>query len=73
MTASLTTTKKTPNKKASAGSSTTTTAKTTTENDISDDVRVLLYQCSVLIDSYGQTARALLKAIEQLYCHTVWE
>ncbi|CAF1298115.1 unnamed protein product [Adineta ricciae] len=38
-----------------------------------DDVKLLFYQCSIAVDSIGQTARVVLKALEQLYCTTVWE
>ncbi len=43
------------------------------EDNTYDDVQLLLYQCSIAIDSIGQTARVALKALEQLYCASVWE
>jgi hypothetical protein len=46
---------------------------TTLEDRTDDDVRLLLYQFSIAIDSMGQTARIILKALEQLYCTSVWE
>ncbi|CAF0905621.1 unnamed protein product [Adineta steineri] len=52
--------------------STTTMINTEVITD-DDDVKILLYQCSIAINSIGQTARVLLKALEQLYCTSVWE
>lgn len=54
---------------------TTTTVKTTPVEtvDVSDDLKVLFYQSSIMIQSAGQTVRVGLKAIEQLYCASIWE
>ena len=38
-----------------------------------DDVKLFFYQCSIAVDSIGQTVRVALKALDQLYCTTVWE
>ncbi|CAF1084221.1 unnamed protein product [Adineta ricciae] len=34
----------------------------------SDEVKMMLYQWSIAVDSMGQTARVMLKSLEQLYC-----
>ena len=49
------------------------TTAVTPEDSIPDDVKLLLYQCSVALDTFGQTAHLVLKALEQLYCTSVWE
>lgn len=58
-------------KKSSSTTTTTTMGTLTDKSD--DDVKLLLYQYSITIDSMGQTARIILKALEQLYCTSVWE
>jgi hypothetical protein len=51
-----------------------TTMDTTDEATAGDeDVKLLFYQCAIAVDSIGHTARVLLKALEQLYCTSVWE
>ena len=37
------------------------------------DIKHLLTQCAIAIDSFGQTARMILKSLEHLYCTSVWE
>ncbi|CAF5145835.1 unnamed protein product, partial [Rotaria magnacalcarata] len=39
----------------------------------SDDVKLMLYQWSIAIDSMGQTVRIILKSLEKLYCTSSWE
>lgn len=53
----------------------TTTIKPLSSTNVTaqNDVKLLLYQCSIAIDSFGQTARMILKSLEQLYCTSVWE
>ncbi len=63
--------KKTGKKSSKNDLSTTTVA--TLEQTTYDDVKLFLYQCSIAIDSIGQTARVMFKALEQLYCTSVWE
>ncbi|CAF3550476.1 unnamed protein product [Rotaria sordida] len=65
----LTTTSKTTitTKKTGRKTSATTTMATLEDNKF-DDVKLLFYQYSIAIESMGQTARTMLKAIEQLYC-----
>ncbi|CAF1163337.1 unnamed protein product [Adineta steineri] len=38
-----------------------------------EEVKIMLYQWSIAIDSIGQTVRVILKSLEQLYCTSVWE
>ena len=51
----------------------TTAVPISGNTDVSDDLRLLFYQCSVLIHSVGQTVRVALKSVEQLYCTSIWE
>jgi hypothetical protein len=51
----------------------TSTSLTPVEDPISDDLKLLLYQSSITIDSIGHTAQIVFKALEQLYCLSVWE
>ncbi len=46
---------------------------TTVDLNNSDDVKLMLYQWSIAVDSMGQTARIMLKSLEQLYCASVWQ
>jgi hypothetical protein len=58
--------------KKSGKKSTTSTVSTVDLNN-SDDVKLMLYQWSIAVDSMGQTARVMVKSLEQLYCASVWE
>jgi hypothetical protein len=64
-------TKKITTKKPGKKSATSTIAPVDLNN--SDDVKLMLYQWSIAVDSMGQTARIILKSLEQLYCAAVWE
>ena len=46
---------------------------TTVDLNNNDDVKLMLYQWSIAVDSMGQTARIMLKSLEQLYCASVWQ
>jgi hypothetical protein len=63
--------KKSEKKPSKTDPSTTTIA--TVEDQSNDDVKLLLYQCSIAIESIGKTAHALLKSFEQLYCTSIWD
>jgi hypothetical protein len=58
--------------KKSGKKSTTSTVSTVDLNN-SDDVKLMLYKWSIAVDSMGQTARVMVKSLEQLYCASVWE
>ncbi|UJR33439.1 hypothetical protein I4U23_020884 [Adineta vaga] len=67
-------TTKTPmSSKTTKQESLATTTETVVEDSVHNDVKLLFYQFSIAVDSIGQTARVILKALEQLYCTTVWE
>ncbi|CAF3007497.1 unnamed protein product [Rotaria sp. Silwood2] len=68
----ITTTTKRTTTKASEKKSSTSTIATVDLND-SDDVKLMLYQWSIAVDSMGQTARIILKSLEKLYCASLWE
>ncbi|CAF2477899.1 unnamed protein product [Rotaria sp. Silwood2] len=52
---------------------TTQKSSATSEDNVFDDVKLLFYQCSIAIESIGQTIQTMLKAIEQLYCTSIWD
>ncbi|CAF0785331.1 unnamed protein product [Rotaria sp. Silwood1] len=63
----------TTTKKTKQDPSATTITMATSEDNSFDDIKLLFYQCSIAIESIGQTAQAMLKAIEQLYCTSIWD
>ncbi|CAF1352243.1 unnamed protein product [Rotaria sordida] len=57
-------------KKKKPSKTETSTITTVTMND---DIKLLLYQYLITINSIGQTSQIILEALEQLYCSTIWE
>ncbi|CAF1367325.1 unnamed protein product [Rotaria sp. Silwood1] len=68
----ITITTKQTTMKVSEKKSTTSTIATVDLND-SNDVKLMLYQWSIALDSMGQTVRIILKSLERLYCASLWE
>ncbi|CAF1602885.1 unnamed protein product [Rotaria sordida] len=58
--------------KVSEKKSSTSTVATVDLNH-SNDVKLMLYQWSIAVDSMGQTVRIILKSLEKLYCASLWE
>ncbi|UJR13783.1 hypothetical protein I4U23_000793 [Adineta vaga] len=51
----------------------TTSPVSTVDLNNNEEVKLMLYQWSIAVDSIGQTARVMLKSLEQLYCASTWE
>ena len=60
------TTKRPTTKKPGKKSETSTIEPVDLNN--SDEIKLMLYQWSIAVDSMGQTSRIILKSLEHLYC-----
>lgn len=60
-------------KKAVKTTSSASSTVATAEDHPHEDVKLLLYQCSIAIQSIGHIAEALIEAVEELYCTTIWD
>ena len=61
------------NKKSLKTTSPSSTTLATAEDHPHEDVKLLLYQCSIAIQSIGHIAETLIVAVEELYCTTIWD